>query len=168
MKMMKRRQNAGENKNDRGFTLVEVIISIAALGLICAVLLRLFVLAGDTSDAAADSQSAHQMAASTLETLVCADTIGDGLDTVFAPLLEDSDDALVDYAAHEGVLYEMNTDSGLLIVDIMREGNDYPGTLYTIGVFIQGDEGKELAYIETKKYERAQTPLCQSYAGAHQ
>lgn len=39
-----------EIENQEGFTLVEVIISIAVLGLICAVVLRLFVLANEVSE----------------------------------------------------------------------------------------------------------------------
>ena len=46
-------------KNQKGFTLVEVIVSIAALGIICAVLLKLFVLAGDTNKQAGNMQKAQ-------------------------------------------------------------------------------------------------------------
>jgi prepilin-type N-terminal cleavage/methylation domain-containing protein len=66
-------------KNNKGFTLVEVIISIGALGIICAVLLRLFVLAGDTNDMTADRQMAELYAASAAETLLCANTLDEGL-----------------------------------------------------------------------------------------
>ncbi len=79
-------------KNKKGFTLVEIMISIAALGIVCAVLLRLFVLAGDTNDTASDTQNAQLYASSTVETIVSADTVGEGMQALglqFSPQLNE-------------------------------------------------------------------------------
>ena len=65
--------------NKKGFTLIEVLFSIAALGIICAVLLKLFLLAGNTNQRAGDIQDAQVAVASTAEVLAGADSLEDGL-----------------------------------------------------------------------------------------
>lgn len=129
-------------KNNKGFTLVEVIISIAALGIICAVLLRLFVVAGNTNDKAKDMQNAHLSVTSTIETLVCADSIHVGLKTLGIQTTS------VLYGE-----YEYNVNGEDLIIEIGQTQNDYPGTLYNITVTAPGND-KPLAKISTKKYEK--------------
>jgi len=124
--------------NNKGFTLIEVIISIAALGVICAVLLRLFVLAGATNDKAADKQGAEMAAASAAETLLCANTLDDGLMTL----------GVVTVNA-EGV-YEIVSDGYTLSLSVTPQG-DYPGTLYDIRVQASQD-GVLLSEINTAKY----------------
>lgn len=129
-------------KNNKGFTLVEVIISIAALGIICAVLLRLFVVAGNTNDKAKDMQNAHLSVTSTIETLVCADSIHEGLKTLGIQTTS--------------VLYgefEYNANGEDLIIEIGQTQNHYPGTLYNITVTAPGND-EPLAKISTKKYEK--------------
>ena len=125
-------------KNNKGFTLVEVIISIGALGIICAVLLRLFVLAGNTNDMTADRQMAEMYAASAAETLLCADTLDDGLTALDA---QPSDTEGI-YAADRG-----GFDISLRVTP--REG--YPGALYDICVQASL-EGGVIAEIDTTKY----------------
>jgi len=124
-------------KDKKGFTLVEVIISIAALGVICAVLLRLFVVAGDTTRRAADVQGAQFAAASVVETLAGADTYADGLAALGITGGGEPSAAF----ARDG--YDMR-------VEAERKG-DYPGVLYRIKVSAS-KEGKTLASIETAKY----------------
>ncbi len=128
-------------KNKKGFTLVEVIISIAALGLICAVLLRLFVLSKDTNRAAGEAQEAELLASTTIESIVCAKTIEDGFEAIGLVF----DEAQTQYSY---------TDGGYTAdIEIYGEDADYPGTLYDISISVTQD-GKELSGISTKKYEQ--------------
>lgn len=129
-------------KNNKGFTLVEVIISIAALGIICAVLLRLFVVAGNTNDKAKEVQRAQLSVASTIETLVCADSLQDGL------ALLGLETSSTDFGK-----YKYSTNGEELIIEIRDIQDSYPGTLYNITVTASGGE-KPLAKISTKKYEK--------------
>lgn len=62
-----------EIENQEGFTLVEVIISIAVLGLICAVVLRLFVLANEVSEQSRIEDIASIYASNAIE--VCKQSI---------------------------------------------------------------------------------------------
>ena len=128
-------------KTKKGFTLVEVIISIAALGLICAVLLRLFVLSKDTNRAAGEAQEAELIASTTIESIICADTIVDGFDTIGLVF----DDAITQYSYTDD---EYTAD-----IEVYGEDADYPGLLYDISVSVTQDE-RELASISTKKYEQ--------------
>ncbi len=125
-------------KNNKGFTLVEVIISIGALGLICAVLLRLFVLAGDTNDRAAQRQAAEMAAASAAESLLCATTPEDGL-MMLGAVAVDADGS-----------YAVDRDGYTLLLQLTPRGN-YPGTLYDICIQASQDD-EVLAEINTAKY----------------
>jgi len=131
-------------KKDKGFTLVEVIISIGALGIICAVLLRLFVVAGATNDTAADRQAAEMAAASAAETLLCANTLDDGL-MVLGAVATDTDG-----------IYVVNSDDYTLSLYVTPRG-DYPGTLLDVSVQASRD-GTVLAEIDTAKYYPEETP----------
>lgn len=128
-------------KDKKGFTLVEVIISIAALGIICAVLLRLFVLSKDTNNAAGAAQEAELFASATVERLVCADTLQDG----FKELGIDFDKNISQYSYTDG--------DYTAVIDVRGESADYPGTLYDVNVTVTED-GKQLSGISTKKYEQ--------------
>lgn len=126
-------------KKNKGFTLVEVIISIGALGIICAVLLRLFVLAGDTNRLTADRQMAEMYAASAAETLLCANTLGDGMETLGAQ------------SAGEDGRYTVSTDGYEIVLRVTPGSGNYPGALYDICVQAAQD-GNVLAEINTAKY----------------
>ena len=128
-------------KNKKGFTLVEVIISIAALGLICAVLLRLFVLSKDTNRAAGEAQEAELFATTTIESIVCADTLKNGFDAIGIEF----DASITQYIYTDG---EYTAD-----IEVYGEDADYPGSLYDISVTVTQDD-KELSGISTKKYEQ--------------
>lgn len=128
-------------KNKKGFTLVEIMISIAALGIVCAVLLRLFVLAGDTNDTASDMQNAQLYASSTVETIVCADTIEQGMQALG-----------LQYSQQESE-YTYSDEGMTAIIEIRDAGGEYPGTLYDIRVTVPGED-KPLSDISTKKYEQ--------------
>ncbi len=131
-------------KNKKGFTLVEVIISIASLAIICAVLLRLFVLAGDTNDKAGSLQSAELCVTSAVETIVCADTIYEALDALD---IEHTDEIKNEYiAACNG--YD-------IAIDLEDQDGGYPGTLYAVKVSANKDD-KEFAGISTKVYYKEQ------------
>lgn len=122
----------------KGFTLVEVIISIAALGIICAVLLRLFVLSSHTNNAAKNAQKAELLATSVIESISCADTMEDGfhsLNLKFKP---------------EKAEYIITEHELTAVIEVSKAG-EYPGTLYDISVVVQNAE-KKLADISTKKY----------------
>lgn len=127
-------------KNKKGFTLVEVIISIAALGIICAVLLRLFVIAGTTNTKAGEMQTAEIVVTSAVETLAGADTLRDGLLKLG---ITPSDDITSDVFSFSSQGYDVT-------VGVDKRG-DYPGTLYDIEVKASSG-GKVLADTETAKY----------------
>ncbi len=128
-------------KNNKGFTLIEVIISIAALGVICAVLLKLFVLAGDTNKRAGDIQDAQVAVSSTVETLIGAESIEDGLMSLGLTVSDGS--ATGRYMlVHSDYTVEL---------DVKEDKGGYPDKLYDFSVrAVEGD--KELAVIETAKY----------------
>jgi prepilin-type N-terminal cleavage/methylation domain-containing protein len=125
-------------RNNRGFTLVEVIISIGALGIICAVLLRLFVLAGDTNARTSDRQMAEMAAASASETLLCAGTLESGMEVMGAQ-------------PGEGGIYTADWQGYEVSLRATASGGDYPGALYEICVQAFHD-GTLLAEIHTAKY----------------
>jgi prepilin-type N-terminal cleavage/methylation domain-containing protein len=126
-------------KNEKGFTLVEVIISIAALGVICAVLLRLFVLAGDTNDLTANRQAAEMAAASAAETVLCADTLQDGTTALGAA------------PAEADGQYTASKDGYQIALRAAPRGEGYPGVLYDICIQALKD-GSVIAEINTVKY----------------
>lgn len=128
-------------KNNKGFTLVEIMVSIAALGIICAVLLRLFVLAGSTSDMATDMQNAELYASTAVESIVCAETVADGIESLGLSFASDAKQ------------YSYQKDGLTAIIEIADVDGDYPGTLYEITVTVSG-ENEPLACISTKKYEQ--------------
>lgn len=127
-------------KNKKGFTLVEVIVSIAALGIICAVLLRLFVLAGNTSSKAGNMQGAEIAVTSAVETLAGADTLKDGL---LALGIDCPDNVTSETYSFPSEGYDLS-------VDVQKSG-DYPGTLYDIAVKASSG-GSVVAEAETAKY----------------
>ena len=126
-------------KNKHGFTLVEVIISIGALGIICAVLLRLFVLAGDTNVRAQDTQCAQLHAASAAETFAAADTAADALRALG-----------VECSGEPEGRYSFSQDGVDITVDLEKKDGGYPGTLYNLTV--TASDGEADAQIETAKY----------------
>ncbi len=128
-------------RNQKGFTLIEVIISIAALGIICAVLLKLFVLAGDTNRRAGDIQEAQVAVASAAETLTGADSLEDGLTMLGLPVSDDSLDGR----------YTLAHGSFNVVLDISEAPEDYPGELFELSVKAIGGS-RELAAIKTAKY----------------
>ena len=127
--------------NQKGFTLIEVIISIAALGIICAVLLKLFVLAGDTNRRSGNIQEAQVAAATAAETLIGADSLESGLMMLGLPV---SDGNL------EG-RYMLDDETFSIVLDISEASGDYPGELFDLSV-IAMDGDRELAAINTAKY----------------
>lgn len=123
-------------KNNKGFTLVEVIISIGALGIICAVLLRLFVLAGSTNDIAADKQRAEMAATSVAETLLCVNTLDEGLEVLGAQGADGE--------------YALTQDGYDVTLRVTPRGS-YPGTLCDIVVQVWA-KGGVIVEINTAKY----------------
>ncbi len=132
--------------NRKGFTLIEVLFSIAALGIICAVLLKLFLLAGNTNDRAADIQDAQVAVASTAETLAGAETLEDGLASL----------GLVSAGNCPAGQYRLIRDGFTVVVTVSEESGNYPGTLYSLSIDAEQD-GKKLAGIKTAKYDGGRT-----------
>jgi prepilin-type N-terminal cleavage/methylation domain-containing protein len=128
--------------NKKGFTLIEVLFSVAALGIICAVLLKLFMLAGATNDRAGDMQDAQVAVASTAEVLAGADTLQDGLVSL----------GLIPAGSSAAGQYRLIRNDFTVVLNISEEPGDYPGTLYRLSVHAEQD-GDELAGIETAKYD---------------
>jgi len=128
--------------NKKGFTLIEVIFSIAALGIICAVLLKLFVLAGATNQRAGDIQNAQVAVASAVETLAGADSLEDGL--ALLGLTPPDRGASGQYM----LIHEAYT----LVITVGEEPGDYPGVLYSLSVKAEQDN-RELISVETAKYD---------------
>ncbi len=56
-------------KFEKGFTLVEIIIAIAALALVCGLVLQLFILAGNVNERATQKQHAINECANVIEVL---------------------------------------------------------------------------------------------------
>ncbi len=128
--------------NKKGFTLVEVIIAIAALGIICAVLLKLFVLAGDTNKQAGNVQEAQLAVTSVTEVLISKDSMQDALDDLG---LSHKDDIEGSYA--------LQMDNVTVGIDITKTDGNYPGTLY--GLHVRAHSGdRELAAISTARYAK--------------
>lgn len=127
-------------KNQKGFTLVEVIVSIAALGIICAVLLKLFVLAGDTNKQAGNMQEAQIAVTSVAEVFVSAQTIDDAFDYLGIKAAEKTTGT-----------YKLEKGGITVDIDIADMDGDYPGTLYSFDIRARST-GKELAAISTAKY----------------
>ena len=132
-------------KHEKGFTLVEVIISIAALGIICAVLLRLFVLAGTTNEQAGRAQDAEIAVTSAAETFAGTDTIYDALDQLGIGHSDDITDAT----------FVCPSDSCDIVITLHARG-DYPGVLYDIDISAVDDKD-ELAAVNTTTYYKEQT-----------
>lgn len=130
-------------KNKKGFTLAEVIISIAALGIICAVLLRLFVMAGSTNRRAGDMQAAQIHMISSVETVLSAKTLDDGLHALDMRIQGDD---------KKGVCTAEHEDLTIMLQYSEKQG-EYPGTLYDITIqVIEADE--VLAAVDTMKYDK--------------
>ena len=104
--------------NKKGFTLIEVIVSIGALGIICAVLLRLFVLAGDTNNKAGQMQNAQVAVSTTIETLNSTDNINDALAALGLTASDGDADGL----------YTLIGDTCTVTLEVSREAGDYPET----------------------------------------
>ncbi|MGI5919009.1 MAG: type II secretion system protein [Christensenellales bacterium] len=132
--------------NKKGFTLIEVLFSIAALGIICAVLLKLFLLAGNTNNRAANIQNAQVAVASTAEILAGAETLEDGLTAL----------SLIPPASGPAGQYRLLHSGFTVVVTISEEPGEYPGTLYSLSIDAEQD-GKKLAGIETAKYDGGRT-----------
>lgn len=128
-------------KNKKGFTLIEVIISIAALGIICAILLRLFVLAGDTNKRAGNIQDAQMSVTSTVELFSSAESIEEAMTALGIGASDGTADGS----------YTFIQDDYKIIVDISEDTGGYPGRLFDLSVKAVDDE-KELASIDTSKY----------------
>ena len=128
--------------DNRGFTLVEVVIAIGALGVICAVLLRLFVLAGNTNDKASDMQAAQLAVSSVAEVFAGSDSVRDALETLG---LEATASVTGDYALTENDL--------TIEVSISEQEGGYPGTLYALDILAIRD-GREIVAISTAKYDK--------------
>jgi prepilin-type N-terminal cleavage/methylation domain-containing protein len=128
--------------NKKGFTLIEVLFSIAALGIICAVLLKLFLLAGNTNQRAGDIQDAQVAVASTAEVLAGADSLEDGLHSL----------GLIPPGSSAAGQYRLIYNGFTVVLTISEEPGDYPGTLYSLSVDAEQD-GKKLVGIETAKYD---------------
>lgn len=126
--------------NKKGFTLVEVIISIAALGIICMVLLRLFVVAGTTNSKAGDMQGAGLCAASVTETLAGADSLKSALEALGLELPDELSGGQISFKRGG---YDVEID--------YRQKGSYPGTLYELSVKASL-KGAMLACVDTAKY----------------
>ena len=59
----------------KGFTLVELIIAVASLSLICALVLKIFVLSGELNDRAETKQQVVMTASNIIEVIKSADSI---------------------------------------------------------------------------------------------
>lgn len=132
--------------NKKGFTLIEVLFSIAALGIICAVLLKLFMLAGSTNERAGDIQDAQVAVASTAEILAGADSLEDGLDSL----------GLIPPGSGPAGQYRLIRNGFTVVVTISEEQGDYPGKLYSLSIDAEQD-GKKLVGIETARYDGGRT-----------
>ena len=133
-------------KNNKGFTLIEVIISIAVLGIICAVLLRLFVLAGSTNDRANRKQDAQLSVNSAVEVLVCSETVYSALDELGISFSGNMTDATF-------ICPDKNYD---IIIKLDERSGEYPGALYDISVCAE-DQGTVFATVSTSTYYKEQT-----------
>lgn len=129
-------------KNKKGFTLVEVIIAIAALGIICAVLLKLFVLAGDTNKQAGNMQEAQLAVTSVAEVLVSEETMQDAFDYLG-----------ITAAADITGTYTLEKDDFTIDIEIAAQDGDYPCTLYSLDIRAQSG-GKQLAAVSTARYAK--------------
>jgi prepilin-type N-terminal cleavage/methylation domain-containing protein len=80
-----------DTSHSKGFTLVELIISVAALSLVCALVLKLFLLCFELNQRSEIKQQAVLSAANIMETIKVIDTAKELEDSVF----DITDDGLV-------------------------------------------------------------------------
>jgi prepilin-type N-terminal cleavage/methylation domain-containing protein len=128
--------------NKKGFTLVEVIIAIAALGVICAVLLKLFVLAGDTNKQAGSMQEAQLAVTSVAEVFISEESMQDAFDYLEIDMKEGISGA---YTLQKGDI--------AVDIDITQKDGEYPGMLYSLDIRAHTGD-KELAAISTARYAK--------------
>lgn len=134
-------------KNKKGFTLIEVIISIGLLGIVCAVMLRMFTLALNTNRKASRIQEAEVYASSAAEVLMASDTLYDALDQLGI----NRPDSITDWQCE----YEQNGYN--IRIDISKDDVRYPGTLYGFKVSALYN-GETMSELSTMKYYGGQTP----------
>ncbi|MFO7637161.1 MAG: type II secretion system protein [Clostridia bacterium] len=150
-------------RNDRGFTLVEVLIAILVLGVICVTVLQLFALSNKLEKQSFDLEMANVQAVKTIELIKAAD--------------HPSNVALNQYFDHSETWMENDILTGRMSFDedwsplesgspresfiltfsaipeqrIMADGHLY-GSLYFIRVWVVRAHGAEFISYEVRKY----------------
>lgn len=105
-------------KKHEGFTLVEIIVSVAALSLICALVLQLFLLAGDVNKRSEKKQHAVLTAASVIEIIKTEESLEALLDN-------DSFKDVVSTVSGKNVTLVRTTTDGMIVSIILGYNAEY-------------------------------------------
>jgi type II secretory pathway pseudopilin PulG len=141
----------GIDRRTGGFTLVEIIISVAALGFICALVLKLFVLSSEVSEKALRKQHAIFFASDIIEVVKSyddADEIKD--DPMFGGAAVQTNKNISVYTLYADDSWETANDVHgpvTALVSLEDEG----GSFYTVRVLI-AENGKTIYELEGGKY----------------
>lgn len=146
-------------KNNNGFTLLEVIISVAALSVMSVFVLQMFMSSATLNARARDADIAMTVAMQEIENLKTysslSEYLADDSDTLTVSLYYDKDWNLMAGEAPADAKYcskmDLNPDERA-----SQDGGVQRGTLYTVAVDVAelsaGENGRTLASIRTKKY----------------
>lgn len=159
--------NKAHKNTKNGFTLVEVIISVAVLCLVCGIILRLFVSADDLRQRNLDTEKAQVMVLNKMEQLKLADEplpkdilSEPDYDGVFT-LVEYYDSNWYGVQLWDNPVYilEINikpSEEGIFTEGSFGKADRSPGVsskLFKISVLVMDiEEAKELASVESAKY----------------
>ncbi|MCK5812383.1 MAG: prepilin-type N-terminal cleavage/methylation domain-containing protein [Clostridiales bacterium] len=104
-------------KNEKGFTLVEIIIAIAALALVCGLVLQLFILAGDVNRRAIQKQYAINECSNIIEVLHSFNSLDEIYnDEFFSDSIISNDDNKIEIIQNYHI-YDINVVSEINIID---------------------------------------------------
>jgi prepilin-type N-terminal cleavage/methylation domain-containing protein len=135
------------DKKHNGFTLVEIIVSVAALSLICALVIQLFLLAGDVNKRSEQKQQAVLAASNMIEIIKGSGSIGQLLDN-------EPFNAFTSIVSGNDIVFEKTIDDGSHAKISMIYSTRYSsanGDYYTVSITIY-DEDTLIYSLEGGRY----------------
>jgi hypothetical protein len=132
-------------KTNRGFTLVEVIISIGFLCIACGIIIQLFIASGDVRTKAALKESASVKASNTIETCRISENpsdIGKGIFDEASTDFRKTDDGYVIRQYFDGEWIPSGSGESIVFIveAVLTEVDRLPGTQNSFGNFTEDGE----------------------------